>query len=103
MFISSGPGNQSGGDPNRQVMTRFALRLAVALAFVVFLAPELRMLAFSSFMVIASLITGLIGLIRQEPFNGPTLNHWDEALAFLAMANLAGAFTDPQTLESLQS
>ncbi len=84
-------------------MVRFAMRIAVAVVIVLFLAPEFRALFFSSFMVIAALVTGTLGLIRQERFNGPTLNHWDEALAFLALANLAGAFAGPEAVDSLDS
>ena len=34
-----------------------------------------------------ALMCVLFGVLQKERFGGPVLNHWDEALAFLAIAH----------------
>ena len=101
LFKRSGDHNRWSMDPNRQVIERFVFRLALATFFVYLLAADYRLVFFTTFMLIAAIVTAAIALVQREAFNGPTLNHWDEMLAFLALSFLFGAFAGPQAEQLL--
>jgi hypothetical protein len=40
-------------------------------------------------LMLAAATAAGFGFARREPISGPTLNHWDEAAAFLGCASLS--------------
>jgi hypothetical protein len=80
-------------DPNSQMRLRlFRLKLLILFPCAILLALCFRV---SVFLEIAScafcygFFTGAAALVRWEPVAGPSLNGWDELLAFLALKCLA--------------
>lgn len=68
----------------QHVIFRFALRIFIlfAIAAVAGSGVTHTLLGFAS---MASMICTTVALMRREPMFGPTLNHWDEGVAFSAL------------------
>jgi uncharacterized membrane protein YagU involved in acid resistance len=80
-------------DPlSRSRIRIFSFKLLVLLPFSILLAARYRYPLFqtiSSFALWYGLFAGLIALFRREQVGGPSLNGWDELLAFFALKYLA--------------
>jgi hypothetical protein len=78
--------------PSRERIRIFSLKLLVLMLFASLLAARYR---YPPFAVIGSCafwyaaFAGLLALLHREPLAGPSLNGWDELLAFLAIKALA--------------
>jgi hypothetical protein len=80
-------------DPTSRARIRiFGVKLLVLLPFSALLAARYR---YPPFAMIASfagwyaIFAGALALVRGEPIGGPSLNGWDELLAFFALKALA--------------
>ena len=70
----------------------FSFKLLVLLPIATLLAVRYRQPLFetiSSFALWYGLFSGVVALFRRERVAGPTLNGWDEMLAFYALKYLA--------------
>jgi hypothetical protein len=80
-------------DPPSRVRVRiFGFKLLVLFPFSMLLAVRFHLNPFGEIALCAfwyGLFSGLVALVRREPVGGPSLNGWDELLAFLALKCLA--------------
>lgn len=80
------PAFKSGG-----VIVRFAVRMVILLAFVaisgVGFVPGLAMLLWMS-----AILSAALGTFKREAPLGKALNHWDEAVAYIALCSLIEGF-----------
>jgi hypothetical protein len=70
------------------VLLRFALRLLLLLAFAA-MSSQGFFRAFGALSLLFSMACVIAGAMRHEAIFGPSLNYWDEAVAFGAVACLA--------------
>jgi hypothetical protein len=76
-----------------RVIARFAVRVVLLVVFAAFGSVGFgRSLAVLLWMSI--ILCALAGLVRREPLFSPTLNHWDEAVAFGALFALVHIAND---------
>lgn len=88
-------------DPNQLVIIRFLLVCLAAVALVVSANPKAPLATLSVLFFVPSMIAVVFALLRGEAFNGETLNHWDQALAYFALSVLIQAFVDPESVRRL--
>jgi hypothetical protein len=72
---------------SRQVLLRFALRLAVFSVFAVVGAPGFRIM-FPTLMILSAISCALAAALRGEAIFGRVLTHWDEAAGYGALGCL---------------
>ena len=78
---------------SRITLYRFA---CTAVLFLVWLAQRHDWLAdgtLATAMLGAAVMTGLLAAFFREPLRGPSLNRWDETIAYLGIAALLGALS----------
>jgi len=81
-------------DPaSRLTIRRFALTLTLAIVLALFARPGYRMSFFFAMTSLAVTVSAVFALFGQDKFNGPTINRWDETLAYMAVSVLAMAVT----------
>jgi hypothetical protein len=84
-------------DPVSRARIRiFSFKLLVLFPIAIFLAVRYRQPLFetiSSFALWYGFFAGVVALFRWERFGGPSLNGWDEVLAFFALKYLAQFLT----------
>lgn len=91
--MSSQSGPLSAFDPLSQSRLRiFGFKLLILFPFATLLAVRYRYPVFDEIALCAfwyGLFAGVMALFRREPVAGPSLNGWDELLAFFALKCLA--------------
>ena len=73
---------------SRVTIRRTLLILVLILVWSAFLRAELPDRGVVSIIRLAGAATALAALVLREPIGGPTLNRWDEAIAFIGLASL---------------
>jgi hypothetical protein len=95
--MSSQSGLLSAFDPLSQARLRiFGFKLLILFPFATLLAVRYRYPLFNEIAMLAfwyGLFAGAVALFRWEPVAGPSLNGWDELLAFFALKCLAGSLS----------
>jgi hypothetical protein len=95
--MSSQSGLLSAFDPLSQARLRiFGFKLLILFPFATLLAVRYRYPLFNEIAMLAfwyGLFAGAVTLFRWEPVAGPSLNGWDELLAFFALKCLAGSLS----------
>jgi hypothetical protein len=80
-------------DPlSRSRIRVFRFKLLVLFPFSMLLAARYRIDVFAEISLCAfwyGFFSGLVALVRREPVAGPSLNGWDELVAFFALKYLA--------------
>jgi hypothetical protein len=77
-------------DPASRARIRiFSFKLLVLFPIATLLAVQPLFETISSFALWYGLFSGVVALFRRERVAGPTLNGWDEVLAFYALKYLA--------------
>ena len=87
----------SAFDPlSRWRLRIFGFKLLILFPFAILLAVRYRYALFYEIALLAfwyGLFAGAMALSRWEPVAGPSLNGWDELLAFFALKCLAGSLS----------
>ena len=95
--MSTPSGLLNGLDPASRARLRiFSFKLLVLFPFAMVLAARYHYPVFatvSSFACWYGVFSGLVALFRREPVAGPSLNGWDELLAFFALRFLSEFLT----------
>jgi hypothetical protein len=90
----SKPAKRAGLDPaSRSTIYRFGFTVVL---FLVWLAPQGDRVSFDilgTAMMGAAAITALLATLFGEAFRSPSLNRWDETLAYLGIAALVRAMS----------
>jgi hypothetical protein len=73
---------------SNNTVRRFAVLTAAVVAFSMLQNPELQKRVALSAFNICSVVAAVIALRRRERLFGPTLNRWDEAIAFIGARHL---------------
>ncbi|HEY2539011.1 MAG TPA: hypothetical protein VGI28_05865 [Stellaceae bacterium] len=93
MFMKSQSGLLDALDPlSRSRIRIFSFKLLVLFPFSMLLAARYRIDMFAEVALCAfwyGFFSGLVALVRREPVAGPSLNGWDEVVAFFALKYLA--------------
>jgi hypothetical protein len=77
---------------SRMRLRLFSFKLMVLFPFSMLMAVRFHVSVFGEIGLCAfwyGFFTGMFALVRREPVAGPSLNGWDELLAFLALKCLA--------------
>lgn len=78
--------------PSRMRLRLFCSKLMVLFPFATLMAVRFHVSGLGEIGLCAfwyGFFTGLVALVRREPVAGPSLNGWDELLAFVALKCLA--------------
>ena len=79
------------GTQTIHVIVRFSLRMAILLAFAAFGSTRFDRVLMLLLLMSAILSAVLAALKREEPL-APVINHWDEAIAYVALCCVTIAF-----------
>jgi len=74
-----------------QVLVRFALRLAILMAFAAFGSIGFGR-NLSALLWMSIIFSAIMGAIKREPAFGIALNYWDETVAYAALFALVSVF-----------
>jgi hypothetical protein len=77
---------------NTQVLVRFVFRTVLLSALATFSALGFRT-ALAILLSLSAIYCAFVGAFRREPIFGPTLTHWDEAVAFAVLGHLVAALS----------
>jgi hypothetical protein len=77
---------------SRQLVQRFVVLLALLVLWAFALNAERPLAALVTVTFVAAGIEVFHACVRRQPFNGPSLNHWDSATAFMGLSCLARGF-----------
>ena len=83
---------------NNAVLLRFGLLLGAAIMIASAVEAALFAPAFSSFLFIFAVGSGMAGAIVREPLLAPHLTRWDQAAGLLLLSLMAKAFVDPEVV-----
>ncbi len=75
---------------NAATLGRFAAGVGLGLAFSAMVDPDLRLVFLHDVLWILAMVSAVAAAVFGEPFDGPTLNRWDEAAAYAALMLLVG-------------
>jgi len=93
-----------GGDPaalrNRQSLVRLAMMIGFAVMIAAASPAALAVAAFSSLLLLGSLVASGFAMFGGERPSAPHFTRWDEAAALFALSMLAGFFVDPAAVQA---
>jgi hypothetical protein len=93
-FVASRDRDLTQASKSTEVIVRFALRMAVIVAFAAFCGIGFE-LGLTLLLWMSTILSGVIATFdREEPLD-TALNHWDETLAYAALCSLACGFDHP--------
>ena len=85
-------GKVNRDDHNRDRLTRFGIVVAAALALGTTAPPGLIASTLDTLFSVAAMISAVLAILRGEAMADDRLTLWDQALAFVLLASIAGLF-----------
>ena len=77
-------------DPeSRFTIRRIAVTLSVVVMMALLAKSGLRLRLFLALTGIAVMVSAVLAMRARQKFNAPTLNYWDETVAYIAVSVLA--------------
>jgi hypothetical protein len=77
---------------NTRVLVRFVFRTVLLSAFAT-LSTRAFGTVLTTLLGLSAIFRAFVGVFRREAIFGPTLTHWDEAVAFAVMAHAVAALS----------
>ena len=74
---------------SRLTLRRFAVIMAVVGVLSLFAGPGAQMIFFTAMTGVAVAVSAALAMAARDEFNAPSLNRWDETLAYIAVSILA--------------
>jgi hypothetical protein len=74
---------------SRSTLRRFAVTIAVVGVLSLFARPGAHTMFFSAMTGVAVAVSAALAMVARDRFNAPSLNRWDETLAYIEVTILA--------------
>lgn len=86
---------RAGAPASRTILSHTAISLAICVLVAAMMPPAIAGVALKTMLLWAAIAIGAVAALRREPLDARRLTRWDEALALILLALLAGLFAAP--------